>query len=182
MPGSSCLPQITHNRAVPRSGRTGRAARGRAPLSRIGAWSASHGPQAAARSPSERGSRRDPTLSAPGRVEQNGVSRWKHCHDEGPGVSGPKTDKSKRGHAAFGVRWPCLHSWGKLRRLTTDCGGIVQALDFQRSTPAGKAGLRSHQASRCKRQYRPMIGLSGLRPTPWRRRRRSQRPPKSWAR
>ena len=25
-------------------------------------------------------------------------------------------------------------------------------------------------------------GLSGLRPTPWRRRRRSQRPPKSWAR
>ena len=130
-------------------------------------------PHASAASKGGAGTQRDPTLSAPGRVEQDGVSRWKHCHDDGPGVSGPKTDRSKRGHAAFGVRWPCLYSWGRLHRLTTDCGGIVQALDFQKSTPAGKAGLRPHQASRCKRQYRPMIGLSGLRPTPWRRRRRS---------
>ena len=57
----------------------GRSAHGRAQRGWIGAWLASLEPHASAASQGGAGTQRDPTLSAPGRVKQDGVYKRQPC-------------------------------------------------------------------------------------------------------
>ena len=61
------------------AGENGRVAHGRAQRGWIGAWLAPLEPHASAASQGGAGTQRDPTLSAPGRVKQDGVCRRQHC-------------------------------------------------------------------------------------------------------